>query len=290
MAIQGLTMIGESINDSVPSTKAMFEAGDIPGILELARMQDAGGATYIDVNVGARSPEFMADLVVQVQGVTTKALSIDTPDPAIARAGLSAFQPDRAAGKAPVLNSITPAREEMWELYAVRRFKPILLATELLEAGKLVPARTADQTYQAAKDLVKAARTHYPGIPNDDLIIDPGIAPIAGDTEGNLNRLLAAIEKIYNDPDLAGVHMSVGLSNFTVMLPSKRKDGTPVKSALESAFLTIAMPLGLDMIIGSVKRNYQLLPDDHPAMQCLRAVLQADGFDALMQVRHFYAG
>ena len=51
----------------------------------------------------------------------------------------------------------------------------------------------------------------------------------------------------------------MGLSNFTVMLPPKRADGSPVKGPLESAFLTKAMPLGLDMVIGSVKRNYELL-------------------------------
>jgi len=290
MAIKGLTIIGESINDSVPSTKALFEAGDIPGILELARSQDAGGAAYIDVNVGARSPEFMADLVVQIQKVTRKPLSIDTPDPVIAKAGLSAYRADCADGNKPILNSITVARQQMWELYAVRPFRPILLATELADDGRHIPARTAEQTYQAAKALVTAARTYCPGIANDDLIIDPGIAPIAGDTEGNLKRLVTAMESIHADPDLAGIHMSVGLSNFTVMLPPKRKDGTPVKSALESAFLTIAMPRGLDMVIGSVKRKYELLPEEHPAMQCLRAVLQADGFEALMHVRNFYAG
>ena len=83
--------------------------------------------------------------------------------------------------------------------------------------------------------------------------------------------------------------MSVGLSNFTVMLPPKRADGSPVKGPLESAFLTKAMPLGLDMVIGSVKRNYELLPADHPAMQCLEDCIRAGGFDAIMRVREFYS-
>jgi hypothetical protein len=45
----------------------------------------------------------------------------------------------------------------------------------------------------------------------------------------------------------------------------------------------------LDMIIGSVKRKYELLPADHPAMLCLSDVLEADGFDAIMRVRDFYS-
>ena len=54
MPLSGLTIIGETINDSVPSTKKLFDAGDIDGILELARSQDEKGAAYIDVNVGPR--------------------------------------------------------------------------------------------------------------------------------------------------------------------------------------------------------------------------------------------
>ena len=43
MAISTLTIIGETINDSVPSTKKLFDAGDIAGILEIAKMQDERG-------------------------------------------------------------------------------------------------------------------------------------------------------------------------------------------------------------------------------------------------------
>ncbi len=56
MPLPGLTIIGETINDSVPSTKKLFDAGDIAGILEIARMQDQREAGYIDVNVGPRRP------------------------------------------------------------------------------------------------------------------------------------------------------------------------------------------------------------------------------------------
>ena len=55
MAIPSLKIIGESINDSVPSTKRLFDAGDIEGLRELARFQDEHGAAFIDVNVGRRS-------------------------------------------------------------------------------------------------------------------------------------------------------------------------------------------------------------------------------------------
>src|SRR5664280_3068092 len=91
MPLSGLTIIGETINDSVPSTKKLFDAGDIDGILEIAKMQDEKGAAYIDVNVGPRSPEFMADMVRKIQSVTAKPLSIDSPDYNIVKAGLEAY-------------------------------------------------------------------------------------------------------------------------------------------------------------------------------------------------------
>jgi len=287
MAIDGLTLIGESINDSVPSTKKLFDAGQLDGIVELARFQDEKGADYIDVNVGPRSPEFMAEMVGKVQAVTEKPLSIDTPDAAIARAGLQAYDAGRAGGGKPILNSISALRTEMFELLSIQSFRPILLCTERMVDGQSQPCHSADDTYQAAKSLAEQARAA--GLTNDDLIFDPGIAPIGADAEGNVKRLLEALEMIAGDSELAGVHASVGLSNFTVMLPPKRADGSPVKSPLESAFLTKAMPLGLDTIIGSVKRKYNVLPADHPAMTCLTDVLANPGFDAVMRVREFYS-
>ncbi|MCR4414315.1 MAG: dihydropteroate synthase [Thermoguttaceae bacterium] len=286
MAIAGLTLIGETINDSVPSTRKLFEAGDLAGIVELARFQDEKGAAYIDVNVGARPPEFMADVVRRIQEVTAKPLSIDTPDPAIAKAGLAAYDPARAGGRKPLLNSISPLRVGMFDLLSVQPFRPILLISERVEDGRSRPCQTAEQTYQAATFLL--AEAQRAGLEPDDCILDPGIAPIGSDTEGNLKRLIGAMEMLHNDPKFARVHRSVGLSNFTVQLPSKRADGSPVKGPLENAFLTKAMPLGLDMIIGSVKRVYETLPPEHPAMQCLEDCLRLGGFEAILRVREFY--
>ena len=289
MPIPSLTIIGETINDSVPSTKQLFDANDIDGLLQLARFQDEKGAAYIDVNIGARSPEFMADMVRKIQAVTAKPLSIDTPDPQIARAGLDAYDSDRAGGRRPILNSVSALRLGMFDLYGIQPFRPILLVSEQVIDGESKPCRTAEETYQAAHCIVETFKDRCPGANNDDCIIDCGIAPIGSDTEGNLHRLIGALELIHADPAFAGVHASVGLSNFTVMLPAKRAGGEPVKGPLESAFLTKAMPLGLDMVIGSVKRNYELLPPDHPAMQCIEECLKLEGFDVLMRVREFYA-
>ena len=288
MPIPNLTIIGESINDSVPSTHKLFEAGDLEGLKALAISQDTGGAGYIDVNVGPRSAEFLADMVRQVQGVTAKPISIDTPDPVMAEAGLKAYDAARAGGALPILNSIAQTRREMFGLAKIKPFMPILLASERVDAnGVSQHCHTAAEVHATARELVAEAGQH--GIPVNHCIIDPAISPIGADSDGRFQCLMGAINLIHADPALKGVHMSVGLSNFSVMLPPKRADGSPTKGPLESAFLTLAVPLGMDFVIGSVKRNYAILPDDHPAMLCVKDCLTLEGFDVIMRVQEYYS-
>jgi len=288
MSISGLTIIAESINDSVPGTKALFDAGDMAGVVELARLQAEKGAAYIDVNVGTRGASFMAEVIRQIQRHVTLPLSIDTPDVEMAAAGLEVYDAQLAGGRLPILNSISAARLEMFDLYRKTPFMPILLATEgKSEADQFSINLTAEQTFTTAKFMVQTARERMAGVANDRLILDLGIMPVGSDSVGNFRRLISALEMVKNDADLAGINASVGLSNFTVQLPAKRADGSPVRGPLESAFLTLAMPLGLNMAIASVKRSYSLLPDDHAAMQCVRDILELDGMDIILRVMSF---
>jgi cobalamin-dependent methionine synthase I len=290
MSIPGLTVIAESINDSVPSTHKLFEENNIDGIVELARFQAEKGAAYIDVNVGPRSPGFMADVVKRIQQHISLPLAIDTPDPEFAAAALDAYSAERAGNSKPILNSISEARLEMFDLYTKEPFIPILLITEGKdEAGDMVMNKTVDQIYATAKSMVNIARERIETVSNDQLILDPGIMPIGSDSKGDFKRLMNALTMIHQDSDLTGINISVGLSNFTQMLPAKKPDGSAVKSPLESAFLTMAMPLGLNTIIGSVKRKYSLLPDDHPAMQCLKDVLKMEGVEVVMRVMMYFS-
>jgi len=290
MSIAGLTIIGESINDSVPSTYKLFEEHNIDGIVDLAKLQAEKGAAYIDVNVGSRSPGFMAEVVKKIQEHISLPLSIDTPDPAIAAAGLEAYNAERAKNQKPILNSISEARLEMFDIYRIQPFIPILLVTEGMdEFGEMIMNKTAEQIHATARSMVSTARKRMKSITNDQLILDPGIMPIGSDSKGDFKRLMNAMALIHQDKDLAGVNMSVGLSNFTAMLPSKKADGSPVKSPLESAFLTMAMPMGLNTVIGSVHRKYSLLTNDDPAMQCLGDVLKLEGIDAIMRVMMYFS-
>jgi len=281
MSKASINIIAESLNDSVPSTHELYESGNLDGIRELAKFQDERGAVYIDVNVGSFPADFFVQVIREVQSATKKPLALDSPDPALIEAGLKAY--DDSVGT-PILNSISPRRKELFELYKVKKFRPLLLISE----GESGACHTVEETMESAKLLLAEAKSR--GIPNDDLIFDPGVAPIGTDSERNLQRLMETLCLLHADPHFTGFHASVGLSNFTVMLPPKRKDGSLVKGPLESAFLTRTMPLGLDYVIGSVKRNYEILSDDHPAQQCFDDCVKLGGLDAIMRVRQFYKG
>ena len=101
----------------------------------------------------------------------------------------------------------------------------------------------------------------------DQILIDPGLAPVGADTYGLVNIGLDAMRLISADPDLQGVHMVVGLSNFAW--------GTPkgVREELEKAYLTLGTQAGLDFAIANPDRIPGPLPADHPMVARLRDAL-----------------
>jgi 5-methyltetrahydrofolate--homocysteine methyltransferase len=288
VTIQGLKIIGESINDSISSTRKLYDAGDPEGIKGLARAQDAAGAAFIDVNIGTRGPKFMAEMVRLVQSVTRKPVSIDTPDYDTALAGLLAHDPAKAWGAMPILNSITPQRMDMYELYRHVPFIPIFIFSERCEDGKPRHNRTPEESVETARELVRMAEESRFPVGSETLILDPGIGSIASDSEGMLQRVLGSMELLHADPVFRDTHFCVGLSNLTHMLPVRKADGTPVRLAIENAFLTRAVPLGLNMIVGSTKRQYELLPEGHPALKCLDEARKLGGFESIERIMEFY--
>ncbi|MCK5675095.1 MAG: hypothetical protein KAH95_17075, partial [Spirochaetales bacterium] len=105
-----LNIIAEKINDSVPGTHKLFEADDFEGIVALAKLQADQGASYIDVNIGPRPPKLMIELVKAIQNIVSVPLCIDSPDIKIQDAGLSAYDPKKAGGAIPLINSISELR------------------------------------------------------------------------------------------------------------------------------------------------------------------------------------
>jgi len=287
MAMNGrLNIIAEKINDSVPSTHDLFEQGKIDEIVNLAKEQAEQGARYIDVNIGPRDPRLMVELVKSIQGQITLPLSIDTPSYEIAELALKAYDPAKAGGEKPILNSIGPKRLQMFDLLKIQTCKVIMIVNEKADDGKAIVCTESAHVVEAAHQMYAHAQKY--NLSNDDIIFDPSIAPISSDMKGLTKMTVNAVESIGHTPLFKGCHMSVGLSNFTVMMPSKTKSGQLVKTPLENAFLTLTVPKGLDYVIGSTKKKYDFLPGDHPAMQTICKVMNLTGMEALKAVRQFY--
>lgn len=289
-----IRIIGERINPGFKSTKALFDNSDIPGIQALAVKQAEAGASWLNVNIGARAltdTEWMATVIRAIQEVTTVPLSFDFPSKKVQEVCLQAYDPAKAHGALPLVNSITEHRWDLMELYGPYKFKVILMASERVEAvnGAMVAKgnKSADEIYGTARRCALRLMNDY-GMPADDIIVDMSVSAIIADTEGLNRSTVEAIRLIGQDPALKGVHMMGGLSNIGQQLPPKAVDGSDLKHALECAFLTLTVPMGFDTVLGTPWRGYDELPADHYVLSTYQNFLQQTGSNALRAVRKFY--
>ena len=275
--IKNLTIIGESINDSVPSTNKLFEENDFEGIQKLAESQAKKNVKYLDVNVGMRNTDFFSAVIQSIQNVVDLPLSIDTPSYELQEVGLKNYSLEEANNKKPIVNSISELRIDFFDLYKITPFIPILILSERDNNGEKAPNRNAIEIYETGKRLVKKAREY--NIPNEEIILDPGVVPIGVDFENKTRAVLRAIKLIKKDKYFENIHISVGLSNFSNMLPHR--------TLLESAFITLAQPFGLDFIIGNSKKRYKILSENEPALVALKEALELGGYESLARIQEF---
>jgi cobalamin-dependent methionine synthase I len=291
MPLSDLIIIAERINPGFKSVRAMLEAEDIAGIQALAVKQTEAGATYLDVNVGRRAnadPEFMAEIVRAVQAVVDVPLCFDSPNPVAQEASLKAYDPDKAGGQKPLINSIAETRWDMLELIKIRPFKAILMASERMEDGAGKPNRSCEEVVGTAHRMIATALERDAGLALDDLFIDVSVSALSSDTDGMTKVAIDAIKAIGTDPKLKGIHLVGGLTNISGQLPAEAVDGSPLKPQIENAFLTLTLPYGFDTIIGTPWKEYAILPDDNFVLRGFKEIIALSGLDALRRVRKLY--
>jgi 5-methyltetrahydrofolate--homocysteine methyltransferase len=279
MTQRTISIIGDQINNAYGRARKAWDARDTSGYQFLARMQAEKGAVAIDLNVdgtaklAVRAEEMLAFLPIvipAIQDATDVPICFDNPSVEYHRVGLKALDRSRCRDK-PILNSLAASRTHLDEMIEIVRdydMRCIVMASErFLPEGGGAQCFNPQDSYQTVLQFVellvtKANRTI------DDIIIDPGLAPVGADTYGLVNIGLDTMQLVVADPTLAGIHFSVGLTNFAW--------GTPkgVRDLLEQAYLTIAGEIGLDMALANIERAPQPLPADHEIVTQLRQALE----------------
>lgn len=272
-----LNIIGELMNNSYARARKAFLARDLTGYQTLAKLQAGGGAAYLDLNLDGtqrlqvKSEEmlaFLPEVIPAIQEATQVPLSFDNPSLDYQRVALEHY--DRKKSPAPILNSIAASRDRLAEMIdLVKHFDTlvIVMASETFAPGGTAQCMNPEDSHRAAKQFVEMLATRA-GRRNDQILIDPGLAPVGADTYGLVNIGLDAMRLIRADPDLEGVHMVVGLSNFAW--------GTPkgVREELEKAYLTLGMEAGLDFALATPEKNPAPLPAHHPMVAKLHHALE----------------
>lgn len=142
------------------------------------------------------------------------------------------------------------------------------MASEKFVPGGGAQCLSADDMHGAARRLVELL-CEQAGRTNDEIILDPGLAPVGADTYGLVNMGLDAMRLIRADRDLAGVHLSVGLTNFSFGMPRS------LRERVENAYLTLAVEAGLDFVLGNPEKGLHVLAADDDAVRAVAAALEA---------------
>lgn len=272
-----LHIVGELMNNSYARARNAFTKRDLEGYRQLARRQSELGADYLTLNLDGTQRlqvrrqemlDFLPDVVPAIQDATSTPIAFDNPSVEYHRIALKHYDP-RKSGP-PILNSLAASREhldEMIELVKHYDTLAIVMASETFAPGGTSQCLNPEDSYRAAKYFVEVLVTRA-GRRNEQIIIDTGLAPVGADTYGLVNTGLDAMRLIGADPDLKGVHMIVGLSNFAWGTPREARD------ELEKAYLTLAMNAGLDFALANPEKAPAPLPSDHPMVGKLRDALE----------------
>ena len=272
-------IIGELINNAYGRARRAWEARDVSGFQHLAKLQADAGAEFVNLNVDGTQKvsvrveemlEFLPLVIPAIQEATDVALSFDNPNIEYHKVALQAFDRSKSRGK-PLLNSLAASRDDldgMIELIREHDMRCIVMASECFRpdgtTGQSLDPKDSYETVVRFVDMLVSKA----GCTVDDIIVDPGLAPVGADTYGLVNIGLDTMRLCTADPQLKGLHYSVGLSNFAW--------GTPkaVKPLLERAYLTIAGRIGLDYALANVEANTIPLEADHPVIAELEAALE----------------
>ncbi len=256
-------VIGERINTTLKKVKEAVEQRNADYIITDVKNQTECGATYIDVNAGARighEKEDMKWLLEVVQEATDLPLCLDSPDPKILEMAYAMVK------KTPMVNSISLEKERFDTMIPFLKGKECKIIALCMDDSGM--PKSTDDIVGRAKRIVQELENI--GLKRDNIFIDPLIQPISVDSN-NGTMVMEAVKTIMQDLD--GVHTTGGLSNISYGLPQRK--------IINRSFLLMMMAKGFDSaimdpldkdIMAVLKTGEMLTGNDDYCMNFLKAV------------------
>lgn len=227
--------IGECIHIIAQNVRTAVENRDKAFIQDLARQQEAKGATYLDLNIGPQKKagaEIMHWMVETVQEVSDLPLSLDTTNPVAMEAGL------KVCKKTPLINSTDSTEERLSALMPLAaQFNSNIIALTLAKGG--LPTTADARVELAAECIFPAAAEH--GIPNEHIFLDPLVLTVNGNQDQAQQTIEAVrfFKQMTDPPPMT----TCGLSNVSNSCPAE------IRPLLNRVFCVLMMGAGLDSAI-----------------------------------------
>lgn len=256
-------VIGERINTTRKKVQEAVVARDSEYIQNDVKMQQEAGATFIDVNAGARighEEEDMKWLLETIQPIATIPLALDSPDPAVLEMAFGMVE------KTPLINSISLEKERFDKMMPFLEGKSCKIIALCMD-DRGMPTSSND-IIERAVTLVK--ELNGIGIANPDIYVDPLVQPISTDSTKGVMVLDAVRGIKARFPD---IHITGGLSNISY--------GLPQRHIINRTFVTLMMAAGMDSaiidpldpkIMASIRTSDMLLGKDNFCGNYLKGV------------------
>ena len=270
-------------------------------IRALIESQANDGADYIAVNLdafGEQDPQQAVDMMVEYVRLVRKwgrgvPVCVDSSSDDVLIAGLKEWyggatprgrpQPAEGQARGPAPTALRPPLLNSIKVYTMAKMMPLKKDYDFSFVGLLVSEEKAtgpggshsvDELYGLAKQLFEQAMRH--GFKPEQIFFDSTVFPLAIDmpmepgVPGYTYRTFETIKKIRSDPQMKGVHCSLGVSNSVRDLPAR-------KIGVCRAYVAKAMEYGLDAGIVNTAHQYGSVEAPAELLELVDAYAKLDG-------------
>jgi cobalamin-dependent methionine synthase I len=287
-----LIIIGELVHASIPKTGAVMrelaglgpQAYSAPSepldyIKGLIESQANAGASYIAVNLdafGEDEPQVAVEMMRRYVKMVREwgkgvPVCVDSSDDEVLIAGLRQWYATEQEVGRPLLNSIKVYT--MAKMLGLKKeYEYGFVGMLMSESGK---QHSIDELYGLARQIFGEAVGKY-GFKPGEIFFDPTVYPLAIDmpmepgAASYTHKAFETIKKIANDPEMAGVHCTGGISNCSRDLPGR-------KIGICRAYVAKAMEYGLDCAIADPAHRFGRSDPDPQLLELVDAYAKMDG-------------